>query len=306
MASPAIEALPWRGPAERRPELPLPPGRLPLRRHGVLRKQWRWVGAFSDELMVCAARVKVGPIGQTFWAILERPSGRLTEDVSLRLPTARGGVWTEAPEKTGIRDHAPERGSLVRIEGRSAAGEPIRGFLRFEGGEWAEAICPTGQDDGYVWTRKRAGMSVGIDLRIGGRRLESEGRGVEDETEGYHPHHTVWSWSAGVGSTPEGREVAWNLVEGVNDPPERSERTIWVDGSPSEPGPVSFEGLEAVRGADGSELRFSAEAERSMSDSKPFVSYELVQPFGSFSGSLPGGIELASGLGVMEHQDARW
>lgn len=300
------ESLPWRGPGEGRPALPLPPRRLPLRRKGVLRKQWRWVGAFSDELMVCAARAKVGPLGQTFWAIYERGERRLHENVSLRLPSARGGVWTEAPDKAGIRDHAPQHGALVRIEGRTESDERIRGFLRFAGGEWVEAICPSGEHDGYVWTRKRAGAPVEIDVRIGERRLESEGRGVEDESEGYHPHHTVWSWSAGVGVATDGRQVAWNLVEGVNDPPERSERAVWVDGQTSEPGPVSFQGLDAVRGADGAELRFSAEAERSMTDSKPFVSYELAQPFGSFSGSLPGGIELASGLGVMEHQDARW
>jgi hypothetical protein len=36
------------------------------------------------------------------------------------------------------------------------------------------------------------------------------------------------------------------------------------------------------------------------------VSSDYVQPFGSFSGALPGGIELASGLGVMERHRARW
>jgi hypothetical protein len=30
------------------------------------------------------------------------------------------------------------------------------------------------------------------------------------------------------------------------------------------------------------------------------------QPFGSFSGELPGGLELESGYGVMEWHDVRW
>jgi hypothetical protein len=30
------------------------------------------------------------------------------------------------------------------------------------------------------------------------------------------------------------------------------------------------------------------------------------QPFGSFSGSLPGGVELAAGLGVLEEHDVYW
>ena len=30
------------------------------------------------------------------------------------------------------------------------------------------------------------------------------------------------------------------------------------------------------------------------------------QPFGTFAGALPGGIELAQGYGVMEEHDVRW
>ena len=30
------------------------------------------------------------------------------------------------------------------------------------------------------------------------------------------------------------------------------------------------------------------------------------QPFGTFAGTLPGGIELAEGYGVMEQHDVRW
>ena len=96
------------------------------------------------------------------------------------------------------------------------------------------------------------------------------------------------------------------MVAGVNDPPERSERTIWVDGEPSEPGPVQFEGLDAISFDDGTRLVCTAEAERSREESKPIVSYSYRQPFGTFAGTLPGGLELASGFGVMEHHDAKW
>src|SRR5215207_7725004 len=76
-------------------------------------------------------------------------------------------------------------------------------------------------------------------------------RAVEDESEGYHRSHTVWSWSAGIGTTADGRSVGWNLVSGINDPPERSERAVWIDGEPTEPGPVEFEGLDAITFDDG-------------------------------------------------------
>jgi Protein of unknown function (DUF2804) len=289
---------------------PQPPGKVPLRRGGNWRKRWRYLGAFCDEMFLCAARVQVGPVGQTFWAVWDREERKLYERTRLTAPViARGEVWTEVAEgeHTGRIDWAPDTGgTLVRIEAAPKAdlAEPVRAFLRASDGTWAEAVCPTGEGDGYVWTRKRP-VEVECDVRIGGRRIRCEARGVEDESCGYHPHHTVWDWSAGVGRTTDGRAIAWNLVEGVNDPERDSERAIWVDGEPSEPGPSRFEGLEAIV-CDGARLEFTAEAERSKEESKPGVRYSYRQPFGTFSGSLPGGLELAEGLGVMEHHDAHW
>lgn len=300
-----VAALPWRGPGEGRPDLPLPPARLPLRRGRTLRKQWRYVAAFSDALMVCAARVKVGPVGQTFWAICDRPGGEMVERTRRRLPGGRGEVWTELPDREGIRDHAPDRGSTVRIEGETDSGEEVRAFLRSGEGAWVEVVCPTPEGH-YVWTRKRADVPIACDVRIGERRWRADARGVEDESEGYHPRHTIWSWSAGVGRTVDGRSVGWNLVHGVNDPPSSSERAIWLDGEPSEPGPVEFRGLEGIGFDDGSRLEFVAEHERRREERLLIVHYSYRQPFGTFSGTLPGGIELERGLGVMEHHDAVW
>ena len=97
MADPP-SGLPWRGPGEDRPDVPVPPGKLPLRRNGAFRKQWRYVAAFAEPFHVCAARVQVGPIGQTFWAIVDRERGEIHENTKLRparrprrgLPRARG------------------------------------------------------------------------------------------------------------------------------------------------------------------------------------------------------------------------
>ena len=33
--------------------------------------------------------------------------------------------------------------------------EQVRAFLRAGEGSWAESVCPTGEADNYVWTRKR-------------------------------------------------------------------------------------------------------------------------------------------------------
>src|ERR1700712_4664469 len=100
------------------------------------------------------------------------------------------------------------------------------------GGEPIESICPSGGDEGWGWTRKRAGVPIEGTVEVPGRRLAVEGFGVDDESAGYQARHTSWRWSAGVGIAADGRAVAWNLVEGINDPPLNSEPAGWGDGGP--------------------------------------------------------------------------
>ena len=112
-------------------------------------------------------------------------------------------------------------------------------------------------------------------------------------------------WCAGVGSASDGRPLAWNLVTGINDPPEHSERAIWVSGVPVEPPPMLFNGTAGVEFPGGAHLSFTAEAERKRDDNMLVVRSRYRHLFGAFSGSL-NGIELAEGLGVMEEHDALW
>jgi hypothetical protein len=299
----ALAALPWRAPAGPRPELPLPPDSMPARLAGGWRKRWRYVSAFGEELMLCAASVQIGPASQTFWAVLDRASGELHERTRMRLPGARGEVWNEDSEGCPLEIGFEERGAITRI----SSGE-LKAKLAIGEGEWQEVVCPAPDEraDRYVWTRKRV-APIDVDVTLpGGRRIRTRMRGVEDESAGYHPRHTEWSWCAGIGVAADGRELGWNLVAGVNDPEAASERTIWIDGHPErEPAPVAFDGLEAVRFAGGERLAFAAEAERSKEENKLLVRYSYRQPFGTFSGSLDG-IGLDWGLGVMEHHDAVW
>jgi hypothetical protein len=125
---------------------------------------------------------------------------------------------------------------------------------------------------------------------------------VVDDTAAYYERHTRWRWSAGVGRATDGRELAWNLVSGVNDPPRGSERTVWIGGRPSEPEPSAFD--DELRQVDG--LRFAPEAIRERRDNLVLIRSSYRQPFGTFSGELPGGIKLSEGYGVMEEHDAWW
>lgn len=255
---------------------------MPVIRGGRMRKRWRYVGVYGRELMFCAARVQVGPIRQSFWVLWDREA-RVCR-ARTRMPAA-GEVVMDGPKVTV---HAREVSARLRL----GDGAPV------------ETVCPSGER-GYGWTRKRAGVPVTGEIEAGGRRWQVDARGVDDESAGYHQRHTSWLWSAGVGRTADGRALGWNLVEGINDPGQRSERGIWLDGVPHEPAPVAFSGLGSIEFADGSRLAFDMESERARNDNLLIFRSRYRHLFGSFSGSLEG-VEVGEGFGVMEEHEAVW
>jgi hypothetical protein len=283
MRAPVPPSLPFRGRfGAPRPGaldgLPLPPAAMPSHHGSRPLKAWRYVGVFAPELMVCAATVRVGPARQCFWAVWDRQQRRLYERTRLvRQPVSL------------------DRGS-VRVEDGTIAID-----LELTETAGIESVCASGAS--YAWTRKQGGIEARGTISIDGARQAVRARAVVDDTAGYYERHTSWCWSAGVGLAADGRAVAWNLVEGVNDPERDSERTVWIDGEPVEVPRASFASdLSAVDG-----LRFSPEATRERRENLGLVRSSYIQPFGTFAGSLPGGLgELAQGFGVMEKHDARW
>jgi len=258
-------------------------------------KRWRYVGVFCDELMACAAIVQVGPARQSFWALHDRRLQSMRERT--RLLPRRG----EVELLRGSSGPAGSEPGRLRIRDRGVALE-----LVLEERPGIQALCPHGRAE--VWTCKQAGVAAHGSLSVDdGPSRPIEALAVIDDTAGHHARETEWHWSAGVGEGADGGPVAWNLVSGVNDPDSGSERAIWVAGEPHEVPPVSFAGdLSAIRGQDGSQLLFAAEAERARHENLLLIESDYRAPFGTFSGALPGGIELARGYGVVEHHRARW
>jgi Protein of unknown function (DUF2804) len=239
---------------------------MPSHHRGRPLKAWRYVGVYGPELMLCAAVVRIGRARQSFWAVWDRTGGLLRQQTRL------GG------DSVSLRP-----GRLVI---------PGRADLELREVHGVETVCPAGAS--YAWTRKQGGVrATGTILGA-----EVDAPAIIDDTAAYYPRHTSWQWCAGVGRSSEGREVAWNLVAGVNDPAENSERTVWVDGRPREVPPVRF--------GDGLGLRFHEEAVRARDENLLVVRSRYRQPFGTFSGVLPDGTELASGYGVIETHDAVW
>lgn len=167
-------------------------------------------------------------------------------------------------------------------------------------------VSPHGKQ--RIWTRKLP-IRVRGTIRIDGVPRAFDAPGLIDDSAGYHARRTDWEWSAGVGETTDGRAVVWNLVDGVHDGVDgrNSERTVWIDGRAQEVGPVRFlPNLGGCAFAEGGELRCAIEAQRARHDDFKVIASDYRQPFGTFTGSLPGAGELASGYGVMEEHSVRW
>jgi hypothetical protein len=252
-------------------------GRRPL-------KSWRYLGVYTAELMLCVGDARIGPARQRWWA-LAWPDGSLRERTTIR----RGGVLMEA--------------ARVRVD----AGD-VRIDLRLDEPAAVETISPAHGGGGYVWTAKRAPIGVTGLVTVGTTRHTIDGPfGFVDDSAGYHDRHTVWKWSAGVGRAQTGEAVAWNLVAGIHDDPAVSERSLWVDGRPRELGPNAFApDLSSVGFAEGGRLEFREWAAREEDTDLLLVRSRYRQPFGTFSGELPGGLTLAEGYGVMEDHDVYW
>lgn len=227
-----------------------------------MRKSWTWVGAFGPELMLCAASARIGPARTAWWA-----------------------VWDGARlhERT-YRRHGPVAvtGAHVRVPG-------VIDVVVAPGAPWEAR-------DDAMWTRKRPARITGTAL---GRPVDLPG--IVDESAGRHPRVLSWWWSAGAGELADGRPVFWNLVDGLHDGAEGSERAVWVDGVPGHVPPQPFHGLEGV-----GDLRFTAVATRARREHLGLIASDYEQPFGRFAGALPLAGALRAGWGVMERHRVRW
>jgi len=236
-------------------------------------KRWRYVGVFGENTMACFGTGRIGVLGQAFWAVLDGDELRERTRFVPGAVDLRDGV----ARVRGVAD--------LRVE---PAGAPIEVTNRHGAQE--------------IWTRKTPARVRGT---LAGREVDLPA--LIDASAGYHARVTEWEWAAGAGTTADGRDVRWNLVTGLHDGATGSERRVWVDGEPHEVGPVTFsQDLDEVRFAEGGALSFAARAERARKENLLLFASDYRQPFGTASGTLPGGIELVSGAGVTERHRARW
>ncbi|HZI88056.1 MAG TPA: DUF2804 family protein [Pyrinomonadaceae bacterium] len=274
---------PYRGSGVDRPrDVPLPPQRMPFLRAGQLRKRWHYVSFWSRELSFCAARVSIGPLTQEYWGIWDREANQFREGSHrftnrVHFEANRIQVWDEDTE---IAVSFPACTSF-------------------------EVYRPA--DQAYIWSHKDYCRNARGSVRYAGRKVSVVGVIFVDINAGYHERHTKWRWAAGAGIDQQNRLVAFNAITGLFDTPSQSERTVWIEGDAQEIGPNTFaEDLSSVSFDDGSSLQFKPEALIEQHENLLFVRSDYFHWFGTYTGTLPGGIELREAYGVRERHHALW
>ncbi|MGI8918261.1 MAG: DUF2804 domain-containing protein [Pyrinomonadaceae bacterium] len=281
--SPTSLDQPYRGDGSDRPTgVPLPPQHLPLLRSRQLRKSWHYVAFWSRELSFCAAQVRVGPLKQEYWGVWDRAAGQ-------------------------FRQASYIFGSRLQVQSnrvRVADGD-VEIDVTFDNPVSFEVYRPAGR--AYIWSHKDYSRTAKGRVRYGNTSRDVAGVMFVDVNAGYHERHTSWRWAAGAGTDQHGRLIAFNAITGLFDTPTNSERTIWIENEAQEVGPNRFaDDLSTVSFAEGGTLTFHPEQLIENHDNYVLIRSDYFHWFGTYSGTLPNGIELREAYGVFERHDAVW
>ena len=250
---------------------------------GIWRKRWRYLGAFCRR---AAALRGAGP-GRARWA---RRSGRsgtasageLHERTRLTAPRlARGEVWTELAEgeHTGRIDWAPEQGgTLVRIEAAPRQDEERAGprLPARRRGQLGRGGLPD-----------RRGRRLRLDPQADRSRSTatcgsaSGGSAARRAGSRTSPAAITPTTRSGTGRPGSARRPTaarsagtWSAASTIR--PQRSERAIWVDGEPSEPGPVDASRASRRSSSTAARLEFTRRGRAQQGGEQPWV--ELLLP----------------------------
>jgi hypothetical protein len=281
--TPAPIDQPYRGSGVDRPQgVPLPPAHLPLLRTWQLRKSWHYVSFWSPELSFCAARAKVGPLQQEYW-----------------------GVWDRAAAEFRQRKHLFTHHIQFETNRVGLSDGDMEIDVTFAEPNSFEVYAPA--DQAYIWAHKDFWWQARGAVRFGGTTRTVSGILFADIQAGYHSRHTRWRWMAGAGRDQNDRLVAFNVITGMFDSPQNSERAILTATTAEEVGPVVFsDDLSTVTFAEGGSLSFQQEALIEQHSNYLLIRDDYFHAFGKYSGTLPGGIKLREAFGVRENQNALW
>lgn len=180
-------------------------------------------------------------------------------------------------------------------------------------------ICSRAGYDGWVFTRKSAGLPVSGEVRWGERHyaIDEAMRGTIDWSAGFMRRETAWNWACLAGVTNQRRVVGLNLAAGVNETG-TTENALWIDGERIKLDMARFEfdryapdSAWRVTTSDGRiDLRFQPEGVRRERRNALLLASNFRQFAGTFSGIIIDGagepLRIDDMRGLMEDHYARW
>ena len=274
------------------------PSRMSLLRGARPLKRWRYVGVFCEQLMACAAHRADRPGASVLLGAVPAASGRAARAHAPAAARAarsscaarRRGAGGSQPGLLRIRDRGVELDLTLEEEagvearcphGRARCGRasrpasPRSGTLALDGG--APTSGRRARGDRRHRRPPRAPHRVALERRRRAERRRQRA-GVEPRQRRQRPAERLRA--RGVGRRRAARGGAGELRDGP---------------------------LDAIRATTAASCASTPRRERSRSDEPAArAAATTARRSARFSGTLPGGVALAHGLGVMEHHRARW
>ena len=285
--------------------------------------QFQFVSAMGADWLFGLAIVDLKLVSNAFFYLYDFRSGEMQER-SLLQPLARRTTIEPQPE-TGVASFR-RSSSQIRIvpEGTTrhvsvTAPGGVRVELALQRDDDPLRVASQAGYNGWVYTRKSAGLPVRGQVRWGGKHYDCDDRvrGAIDWSCGYMRRETAWNWASLAGVLADGRSVGLNLAAGVNETGV-TENALWLDGRCLKLGMAQFEfdryrpdAPWRVTTSDGRvALRFLPEGVRQEKLDVLVMASNFRQYAGTFEGVVrdEGGQEvLIQGLrGLMEDHFARW
>lgn len=284
-------------------------------------KRWMYVIIASDEVICCAAVVRMGYAANAFAFVIDRNQGKTIADMTALGPAFFATVARRAGEGAEARfGLGPKQFTIDRPFGSKTYYVNIRGpRLRIEARlSTANAppplavVCdlPSG---GYSTTEKGALLETEGVVDVAGRKFDLKGAwGGYDYTAGLLERRTAWKWAFGMGRCTEGKPIAYNLTEGFVG---QRECVVWRDGNVIPVGAAQFL-FDRNRllapwkiQAEKLEVDFDAAAMHEEKHDLLVIKSRFQQVGGNFRGklTLPGQTVSFEKLpGVTEDQDTLW
>ncbi len=296
--------------------------RTSLARHWRF-NQFQFVSAMAPGWVFGLAIVDLNLVGNGFFYLFDFESGQMFEHSFLQ-PLARNTTIEPYPE----RGHARFRkGDLSMAIEPATGGRNVRvsgpGNIRVDlelrdTEQPLRLVSPAGYN-GWVFTRKSAGLTVDGEVRLGDVvwRCDESTRGSIDWSCGFMRRETAWNWASLAGVADNGVSVGLNLAAGVNETG-MTENALWLDGRRILLGPARLEFDRYQPGADWRvttddgrvDLRFVPAGARREKLNAWVIASNFRQFVGTFQGTVAdeNGKKIpVNGLrGLMEDHFARW